>query len=281
MKKIVIYGSIISALVIAGSSVFATDAPKSFTEKTGYDLYKFQVENYCKEYKKTDKNNEIIMVLDEWKYFKDLWKQKPDTKFLENTIKDYKKNMDGIYGCATYSAYYRTLKTIKEEIIKRNPKLSSRLSWKLDQKMKEIQQKIKSLDWNCKLGSKKNNFVKKAVLNQTTYETCKYNFYLEYLKDYSKNISSIVDTNSQESIQIKALSDKMSSKLADIDAEIENTYRTFPIAYQAYNDYENNIWSHVYLELLKEDYKTFRLGLHKTLNPINQVVYKISNAMRR
>ena len=73
----------------------------------------------------------------------------------------------------------------------------------------------------------------------------------------------------------------MSSKLADIDAEIENTYRTFPIAYQAYNDYENNIWSHVYLELLKEDYKTFRLGLHKTLNPINQVVYKISNAMRR
>jgi hypothetical protein len=33
--------------------------------------------------------------------------------------------------------------------------------------------------------------------------------------------------------------------------------------------------------LLKDDYLSLREKLHKTLNPINQVVYKIMNAMKK
>ena len=74
---------------------------------------------------------------------------------------------------------------------------------------------------------------------------------------------------------------ELSNKLNAIDSEIERTYNTYPIVFQAYNDYENNITSHILLDLLQQDFKVFRLWLHKTLNPLNQVIYKISNAMRR
>jgi hypothetical protein len=33
--------------------------------------------------------------------------------------------------------------------------------------------------------------------------------------------------------------------------------------------------------LLRDDYISFREKLHKSLNPINQVVYKIINAMKK
>jgi hypothetical protein len=38
---------------------------------------------------------------------------------------------------------------------------------------------------------------------------------------------------------------------------------------------------HVLLELLREEFLVLREELHKVLNPMNQVVYKIANAMRK
>lgn len=281
MKKVILLTIFFSSIFI-NDSVFSGEVPKSFTEKTGYDLYKEQVQNYCTDYKKTNLKNELIFVLDEAKYFKDLEKNKPEVwKDLEKARQEYEKNMDSIYGCATYSSYYRSLKTIKEDLIKKNPKLSARLKAKLDHKMKEIEKKIKKLDWKCKINSNKNNLVKNAVLRQVTYETCKYNYYLEYLKFYNQKIENLVDTEKNKKVQIEEITKKSKAKIEDINNEIERTYRTFTIAFQAYNDYENHISNHILLELLKEDYKVFRLWLHKTLNPINQVIYKISNATRR
>jgi hypothetical protein len=51
------------------------------------------------------------------------------------------------------------------------------------------------------------------------------------------------------------------------------------MAFQSYIDYENNYPVHLFLEIIKEDFIVLRRKLHETLNPINQVVYKISNAM--
>ncbi|PZM83604.1 hypothetical protein DLH72_03605, partial [Candidatus Gracilibacteria bacterium] len=156
MKKVILLTIFFSSIFI-NDSVFSGEVPKSFTEKTGYDLYKEQVQNYCTDYKRTNLKNELIFVLDEAKYFKDLEKNKPEVgKDLEKARQEYEKNMDSIYGCATYSSYYRSLKTIKEDLIKKNPKLSARLKAKLDHKMKEIEKKIKKLDGKCKINSNKN-----------------------------------------------------------------------------------------------------------------------------
>jgi hypothetical protein len=64
-----------------------------------------------------------------------------------------------------------------------------------------------------------------------------------------------------------------------INEEIEQSYKTFPIAFNAYSEFENNFPMHFLLEILKEDFAIFRDKLYKTLGPINQVVYKIHEAM--
>jgi hypothetical protein len=66
----------------------------------------------------------------------------------------------------------------------------------------------------------------------------------------------------------------------NIDKEIADVDKIFPVIYQAYAEYEDNFVIHKLLELLREDYVAFREQLHKNLNPINQVVYKIANAMK-
>ena len=65
------------------------------------------------------------------------------------------------------------------------------------------------------------------------------------------------------------------------DSEIDQTYKVFPLAFHAYTEYENNISIHFLLELIREDYITLRQKLHEAINPINQVVYKISWAMKK
>jgi len=74
---------------------------------------------------------------------------------------------------------------------------------------------------------------------------------------------------------------KEAKKKQEIQTEIENTNKAFPVVFKAYSEYENNITAHVLLELLREDYNLLRENFHKSINPINQVVYKISNAMRK
>jgi len=51
------------------------------------------------------------------------------------------------------------------------------------------------------------------------------------------------------------------------------------MAFNTYIDYENNYPIHILLELIKEDFIVLRRKLHEAISPINQVVYKISNAM--
>lgn len=282
MKKIIL---IILFFFIISFETALWNNTKSFSTENKFDLYKKRVENFCSDYKKTDSKNEIIYTLNESKYFFDLEKNKPTWFKIWDDLKiakqQYEKNMDDIFECATLSSYQRWLEMIKNSLIKQNPKLNSRLKSKIEQKVKELKNKMNKLWWNCKIKNNWNNLVKFAVLNQTTYETCKYNFYLEYLKEFNNDLKNLVDTSKEKNIPILSFTKKYNEKINMINSEIEHTYKTFPLVLQAYNDYENNISNHILLELIKEDYEVFRIWLHKTLNPINQVIYKISNAMRK
>jgi hypothetical protein len=53
------------------------------------------------------------------------------------------------------------------------------------------------------------------------------------------------------------------------------------MAFETYVDYENNYPVHVLLEIIKEDFKILRRKFHEAISPLNQVVYKISNAMSK
>jgi hypothetical protein len=98
-----------------------------------------------------------------------------------------------------------------------------------------------------------------SVLNQVTYETCKYDAYLDYLSDFSDNIASNTDKNAKQDISVKDLNNKISNRKQKLAEEKQRAYKAFPTVYKAFSDYESNITNHIYLELLKEDYKIFRI----------------------
>ena len=264
---------------------------KTMSEKKWFDLYQERVSLFCSEYKINDNSSETIYLIDSDNQFLNL--DNPGTttlwyelwKDLELAKKQYRKNMDEIYWCSTNIVYYRSLKLIKNDLITKNPKLNSRLQNKLNFKIKEIENDINQNSTKCKITWEKNNsIIKKSVLKQTTYEFCKYSFYLEYLKEINEKIWKLDSWTLNNSDNNKAISEvlkKEKTKKLQINEEIENINKIFPVAFKAYSEYENNITNHILLELLREDYNLLRESLHKTINPINQVVYKISNAMRK
>lgn len=274
MKKSKIIFFIIICIYFSINQSFSDT--KTISKKTWYKLYKERVENFCKEYKNTDDTSELIYRIDESSYFKDLDNKDFENNTLEITSMNYKKVMNSIYSCAININFKRQLTLIKNDLISRNAELNSKLSKSIQKKKNDIDKKVKKLKWTCKINTnKKNNIIKKSVLKQTTYELCKYSYYLEYLKEKSKEI------NAEKWESISSVANSIINKNINITKEIESAYRSFTIVFQSYSDFENNIGTHILLELIKEDYYIFRKELHKTLNPINQVVYKIANAMRK
>jgi hypothetical protein len=83
-----------------------------------------------------------------------------------------------------------------------------------------------------------------------------------------------------ETYNITMIANLEKQKKSDIKEEIEKAYKLHPIAFQAYSEYENNLPIHDLLTLLRNDFIEYRIDLHNNLNPISQLVYKISNAMK-
>lgn len=266
-------------------------AAETMSDSNWYKLYEERVSTFCKEYKINDWSSEIIYTIDKDDQFIDLdkldWATQNYKKYknVETAKEQYRKNMDNIYWCATNVVHYRALKLVKEDLIKLNPNLDIKLKNKLEENLKAIELEISQNSNKCKITSEQNSsIIKKSVLKQTTYEVCKYSFYLEYLKSFNEKMSSLDDetkNNSNNTKAIQSILKEEANKKNQIQKEIEDAYKVFPIAFKAYSEYENNITTHILLDLLREDYNLLREWLHKSINPINQVVYKISNAMKK
>lgn len=283
-NKIIIFWIIFSIIININSAFW--DEVQTLSDKKWYDLYQERVSLFCSEYKINDNSSEMIYLIDNDNQFKNYDNWWIDINKSLSVWKDqYRKNMDDIYWCATNIVYYRSLKLIKEDLITENPKLNWRLQNKLNYKINEIEKKIIETSNKCKITWEKNNWIiKKSVLKQVTYEYCKYNFYLEYLKEINQNninLDEETKNNTENAKWINEVVKKVANKKKEIEKEISDTNKAFPVAFKAYSEYENNITVHILLELLREDYILLREAIHKTLNPINQVSYKISNAMRK
>lgn len=285
MKKINI--TFITILIISILTInFTYWDSKTMSSSTWYTLYEERVSSFCKEYKINDGSSEIIYTIDKDDQFINFEKNPSKAwKSIQLAKEQYRKNMDNIYWCATNVVYYRALKQVKEDLLKSNPELDSKLKNKLEEQIKAIELKISQNSNKCKVTSEKNNsIIKKSVLKQTTYEVCKYSFYLEYLKSFNEQMAALDDEtkNNQDNAKtIQTILQEESKKKNQIQKEMDDAFKVFPIAFKAYSEYENNITIHIYLELLREDYNLLREWLHKSINPINQVVYKISNAMKK
>ena len=129
---------------------------------------------------------------------------------------------------------------------------------------------------------KKTIFNKLSILRQTTYETCKFGFYTDYLKDYYKDPAKALGMTDEElketqkdekqkTFTSQEAADKIEGINKAIDTELTQAYKVFPIAFNAYSEYENNYPIHFLLELIKDDYIIFRDKLYEMTNPINQV----------
>lgn len=270
MKKILII--FISILFIINTTYAEND---SF-----FDQYEKNVEKVCNEYKE----NKVVYNVSSYKEIK------PDKTSFKNpidfTIEKYKTDMNNIYNCAIIISQNNSLNLIQnklqsnwytQDFLNSLNKIKSRN----DIKFKEL--KCINIDKNVITN-------KLSILRQTTYETCKYNYYMEYLKQYyinnnkdliNKNYNNDNYKNEIDWKSIVLYDSYINSFLSQIDYEITKSQKIFPIAYHAYTEYENNYPIHILLQLIKQDFVTYRENLYKVLNPIQQVAKKIVNAMSK
>lgn len=253
---------------------------------SGYELYTNRNEEICKKY---EPENPIFST----EKFPDLNKDIPenqkvysiDDNDLEVAQKIYVNNVNSIYACAMIWAQERSINFIMQELGE------DKETWALNKAYTAQLDNIKRLkeENECLSTNKSNNPTdKKNMLDQVTNQLCQYNNYLEYLKEYNSITANIVQQdkkleNGEKMMQNYNISDiisKEKEKKSQIENEITKAYDLYPIALKAYNDYETNLPIHDLLTLLQKNYVDLRLELHKNLNPINQVVYKISNAMK-
>jgi hypothetical protein len=66
-----------------------------------------------------------------------------------------------------------------------------------------------------------------------------------------------------------------------LNAEIAHIKEVYPQAMVAFSEFEKTYASHIVLVFIHEDYKNLRESLKKLMNPIGQLIYKISNAQKQ
>jgi hypothetical protein len=258
-------------LIFPLESIFAT--VENCETQDWFLLYQCRVENVCKKYK----SDKPIFITKNYK-------EANSNYWLQEAKVDYRENMNNIYSCSMLKSQKKWLELVKSLIpIERSWELKDKIQKDINTKIKKVDLTFKEL--KCRNIWKNDIYNKLTVLNQTTYELCKYTNYLEYLRDYNSNINNALwinpndKNNSNKTYSITSVTSKLKDIQDEINSELNHSFKIYPIAYNVYSEYENNYPIHILLELLREDFVTFRDKLYRTINPINQVVYKISNAM--
>lgn len=254
-------------------------------EKKWYALYEQRVLDICWIYKNED--TKAIITTENYKRLEDdesttNWETINNWDDVFDEAKEtYEDNMNNIYKCALYETQISVLTFIQDTILKNsnNPELNQEKENELNTEISKIKTFQQALD--CRTSNDDDSIKKAEVLEQTTYELCKYHSYLEYLRNYNWFISQI---RNLENNSIKHTSQGIAlletDRVNQIDTEIEHIYKVYPMAFNAYKQYEDNFSTHILLELIQDDYKLVRDNIHQVINPINQVIYKISNAMK-
>ena len=276
MKKLFLF--LVIFLYFFQNTTFAEDC--EYEDYDPFWKYECRVRENCKIYKDNQvfidtSNKERKFIVSASTSYNDAIEE------INNAVETYNKNMNDIYKCALINVQYNSFDLILKKI-----STNESLKKSIEPKIKEIKQKL-SVIWSsenlkCK-NINKNIQLKQNVLKQTTYEICKYSFYMTYLKEHYSNFKNVSPKDISENKQVQLVDFSEISKDINfkIDVELKKAYKIFPIAFASYSEYESYFPVHYLLDTLKYDFITFRQKLHEVLTPINQVVYKISNAMSK
>lgn len=182
--------------------------------------------------------------------------------------------MNNLYKCALVDIQLNAIQTTRD--LDKDPDVASRIDTRLDNKIQLLKKRAQFCN---DTGNSTQTVKKLEVLKQSTYEICKYTNYLYYLKEYSSTLGNTLDPEIPE-IQVLDILEAQSGISNDIQQELNHSLKVFPLAYNAYVQYENHIAIHFMLELIREDFIVLRTRLQQVLGPISQLVYKASNSMR-
>ena len=248
--------------------------------RSGYQLYECRVESICENYKSEKPNYKVddyppgedISLLAE-----ELVQQ---TSELENARKLYRENMGNIYKCALIQSQRNSLSFLLDQIKQESSgQLSDSIGWQIQLRLNRLELSAGSI-W-CVLTEKEALQNKIEVLQEATHEICRYVNYLEYLKEYYAlpEVAAVKLSERENGFPIREIPEAIFGIQREIGEEITHSYQVFPIAYQAYSEYESNIVIHFLLDIIKEDFRLVRTRFYEILMPIAQLGYKVINAM--
>ncbi|MDD5769704.1 MAG: hypothetical protein PHE25_01945 [Candidatus Gracilibacteria bacterium] len=286
------------AIFVLSANIYADNTKDCETgTKDIFEKYQCRIEKVCKSYNE----NKKIFNPEKYKKAKEYENSDISNFFsvtlinqvpIKKAISIYKENMNSIYKCAMIGIQKKSILNIKNDLkLDKTGDLNKNLDSKINNLVNRLDMTAKSA--KCLIDDKNNSLNKLNILKQTTQITCEYAYYMSYLKEYyddtevvgfPKNGSgTIAGTGyiSTGSITNVVFAKELAGIQNNLDLELEHSFKIFSISFNAYNEYENNYPIHFLLELIKEDYTIFRDKLYAVLNPINQVVYKISNAMKK
>lgn len=210
-----------------------------------------------------------------------------EQKEFKKSINIYKENMNWLYRCSLLRTQYNSLNKLQKKL-KQNAKVKADITDKIDEYLRKIEIKMTSSEYKCKNIDKNEPYQKLQVLREATHQTCKFRFYMNYLSEYYEKTANLVkkevektEKSKENEYTINEIEKNLSLIQKAILEEINASYKVFPLAFAWYQEYENNFPIHILLLIIKQDYIVLRDMLHATLNPLNQVWYKIINAMSK
>ncbi len=285
MKKIFFYiWALLFWIYCFQNSLWASDICGN---QTGDALYQCRLKNVCDIYKpskpvyNSEEYDSPDNVAPEWHGIKS------PTLELDAAKKLYRENMGNIYKCAIIQIQINSLKNLEKFIKKEaSGRLSDTIWWQLKIRTNRLEKSSNSI--GCTLADKTSIQNKLNILKETSYQACKHVSYLEWLKTHYEKTKTVFSEEKQRKVYGNNFSFKVTPEQVSSDInrrknavaeEISHTYQVFPIAYQAYSEYENNFPIHLLLEVIRADFILLREWLRDTLMPIAQLGLKIINAM--
>ncbi len=243
-----------------------------------YALYECRVENICSSYK-SEKPVYTPEDYDEAQWVNPEYQNQQDaTAALTQAKKIYRENMESIYKCAIIQTQKNTLNMLGDTLNQESTwQLRDVIWWQIDTRVNRLD--VANNAVGCAQTDDESIQNKLNILNETTYEMCRYTSYLSYLEAYYEDISHSLEIDDETSYPFWQVPQILGKTTSEISQEIDHTYEVFPIAYRAYSEYENNFALHFLLEVIRGDFLVLRQQLYATLMPIAQLGIKVINAM--
>lgn len=261
-----------------------------------FELYECRVENICSEYeseKPVFNSSDFESAADVQQEFQNGNNQAPA---LSSAKKIYRDNMSNIYKCGIIQSQRNTLNKLSEFIRQESSGQLSDAVWgQIDQRINRLE--LSSNTIGCTLSDNQTEQNKLNILRETTQQLCKYTSYLEYIKWYYERTGNAYNQTNPADSQLsdgsydnetlnrltkttpREVTNYITQTQNEIAEEISHTYKTFPIAFHAYSEYENIYPIHFLLEIIRWDFLILRKLLYQNLLPIAQLWLKVINAM--